>query len=221
MSDRKILISIGRVSGSGGRRIGVAIAKRLGISCYDREIIEQAADRSGFSKDVIAHHDEKRTASFLYTIASSNAGSVHASHLDLPIDQKIFLAQYNTIRELAEEGNGGVFVGRCADYALEEHPDLIKVFITCDEEDCIGHIEETYGFSRAKAKDFVKKTNKRRAKYYNYYTGKTWGAAGNYDLTINRSRLGVEGTADFILRYIELRELEEDKKARNKEESGS
>lgn len=105
---------------------------------------------------------------------------------------------------MGEEGSA-VFVGRCADYALEEHKNRISIFITVDEEDGVAHVEETYGFTLQKAKEYVKKTNKRRSNYYNYYTTKEWGDAKNYDLCINRSRLGFDGTIDLILKFIESR----------------
>ena len=202
--DKKVLICIGRQSGSGGRKIGHDIADRLGIPCYDKELIQKVAEKSGLAPEVIEHHDEVPSRSFLYSIVMGGQHSIRSGNVELPIEQRIFLAQYNTIRELAEEGSA-VFVGRCADYALEDHKNLITIFITADEEDAIAHVESTYGFARPKAKEYVKKTNKRRSNYHDYYTNKEWGDAKNYDLCVNRSRLGFEGTIDLILNFIEAR----------------
>ena len=210
--ENKVLICIGRKSGSGGRKIGLAVAERLGIPCYDKELIQKVAEKSGLAPEVIATHDEVPSKSFLYSIVMGSHTSFHSGNVELPIEQRIFLAQYNTIKELAEEGSA-VFVGRCADYALLEDENLITIFIGCDDKDAVSHIQETYGFTLQKAKDYIKKTNKRRSSYYNYYTTKEWGDSDNYDLCINRSRLGFEGTIDFIVKYIEERVKAESKKS--------
>jgi cytidylate kinase len=128
----------------------------------------------------------------------------HAGHVDMPMELKVFLAQYNAIRDIAEH-ESCVFVGRCADYALEGNPDVVTVFITGEEEDKISHVEETYEFSRSKAKDYIQKTDKRRSNYYNYYDNKRWGAASSSDLCLNRSKLGFEGTVEAILDFIKLK----------------
>jgi len=208
--DRKILIAIGRESGSGGRRIGLKLAEVLGIKCYDKELIAEAAKHSGLCEEILESNDEVPTRSFLYSLVMDtySMGYHAAGHVDMPMEQKVFLAQYNTIKKLADEGSG-VFVGRCADYALQDYPETISIFITADYEDKVAHVMETYEFSRDKAKDYIQKKDKRRSSYYNYYSNKRWGNANSYDLCLNRSRLGFEGTVEAIVRFLELKEAED------------
>ena len=203
--DGKIIVTIGRQSGSGGRRIGIALAEALGVQCYDKELIAVAAKKSGLAEEILETHDEAPTKSFLYSLVMDTYSlGYHAGHVDMPMEQKVFLAQYNAIRDIAEH-ESCVFVGRCADYALEGNPDVVTVFITGEEEDKISHVEETYEFSRSKAKDYIQKTDKRRSNYYNYYSNKRWGEASSYDLCLNRSKLGFEGTIEAILDFIKLK----------------
>jgi len=206
----KILIAIGRESGSGGRRIGLRLAEVLGIKCYDKELIAEAAKNSGLCEEILETHDEMPTRSFLYSLVMDtySMGLHTAGHLDMPMEQKAFLAQYNTIKKLAEEGSA-VFVGRCADYALQEFPEAISVFITGDYEDKIAHVMETYELNHDKAKDYIEKKDKRRSSYYNYYSGKRWGSASSYDLCLNRSRLGFEGTVEAIANFVQLKQKED------------
>ena len=207
----KYLITIGRTSGSGGRRVGIALAEKLGIVCYDEELIKEVAKKSGFSEEIIQSYEEKPVKSFLYSLYSGTIAG-HGGQVNLPIEQKVFLAQYNTIKELAER-ESGIFVGRCAEYALEHEKNVIKIFITADEKDCVAHVEETYGFTKKKAEEFIKKTNRDRSNSYSYYTNKEWGNSSNYDITINRSALGldesVEILADFVERRLRIMEKKE------------
>lgn len=200
----KVLICIGRESGSGGRRIGVSLADKLGIPCYDKELIAEAAKESGLAEEILENNDEVPTRSFLYSLVMDTYSMAYHSTgpVDMPIEQKAFLAQYNAIKKLAEEGSA-VFVGRCADYALEGNEDVISIFITADEEDKIAHVQETYSYTPGRAKDYIEKADKRRSNYYNYYANKKWGEATSYDLCINRSRLGFEGTVDAIIAFVE------------------
>lgn len=203
--DGRFIVTIGRESGSGGRRIGLALAEALGVKCYDKELVKEAAAHSGLCEDILETHDEVPTRSFLYSLVMDTYSmSYHAGHVDMPMEQKVFLAQYNTIKHIAETENA-VFVGRCADYALEDDPDLVSVFITGEREDKIHHVMETYEMNYDKAKDYVQKTDKRRANYYNYYSNKRWGEATSYDLCLNRSKLGFDGTVEAIVEYIRLK----------------
>ena len=199
----KYLITIGRTSGSGGRRVGISLAKKLGIVCYDEELIKEVAKKSGFSEEIIQSYEEKPVKSFLYSLYSGTVAG-HGGQVNLPIEQKVFLAQYNTIKELAEK-ESGIFVGRCAEYALEHEKNVIKIFITADEKDAVAHIEETYGFNKKKAEEFIKKTNRDRSSYYSYYTNKEWGNSQNYDITINRSALGLDGSVEILADFVQRR----------------
>ncbi len=208
----RVLISLGRESGSGGRRIGLAVAERLGVKCYDKELIAEAAKASGLAEEILENNDEVPTRSFLYSLVMDTYSMAYhtTGPVDMPIEQKAFLAQYNAIKKIAEDEGSAVFVGRCADYALEDDDDLISIFITADYQDKVEHVMQTYELSESKAKDYIQKADKRRSNYYNYYANKRWGEANTYDLCINRSRLGFEGTVNAIVQFVELAQKEKE-----------
>ena len=133
-----------------------------------------------------------------------SVGYTASSYTELPINHKIFLAQFDTIKKLAEK-ESCVIVGRCADYALADNPNLTSVFITADPDDKIMRLAELRGTNRDKAKDFMVKADKKKANYYNYYSSKKWGDIKSYDLCINSSRLGYEGTVDAIVAYLKIK----------------
>lgn len=202
-----LVITIGRQCGSGGKLIGEKLAKELGVKCYDKELLTRAAKESGMSEALFESHDEKPTNSFLYSLVmdSYSMGYATSSYMDMPINHKIFLAQFETIKKIAQE-ESCVIVGRCADYALADNPNLISVFIVAEDEDKIARIMETNDLKADKAKDIMIKTDKRRSGYYNYYSSKRWGDVRSYDLCINSSRLGgVNGCVEAIKSYIEVR----------------
>ena len=214
----KVIVCIGRESGSGGRRVGVALANALGVQCYDKELIALAAKDSGLCEEILDNYDEKTTRSFLYSLVMDTYSmGYHAAPVDIPMEQKVFLAQYNAIKAIADKGSC-VIVGRCADYALEDKPDMISVFITGDEESKIQHIMETYEYNYNNAKDYMQKTDKRRANYYNYYANKKWGAASTYDLCLNRSKLGFDGCVEAIVDFIRLRQRQKKEEAKTSSE---
>lgn len=202
---KKNIITIGREFGSGGREIGQKLAEALGFKLYDKELLEQTAKDSGLCEEILKHHDEKRTASFLYSLVLEpyNTGLAGAPFNDMPIDQKVFLAQYDTIKKLAENGNA-IFVGRCADYVLGDNPDVLSVFIHADNDAKVKRIMEKYDLNERKAMDLISRKNKQRATFYNYYTSKKWGSAKSYDLCIDSSKMGIEGTVEIIKQSIKL-----------------
>lgn len=206
MSDH-LVITIGRECGSGGRQIGQEIAKRLGVKCYDQELLTMCARNSGLCEDIFKTHDEKPVNSFLYSLVMDtySLGYAGAGYMEMPLNQKVFLAQFETIKKLAEQ-ESCVIVGRCADYALADHPHMISVFIAADEEDKIPWLMDMYGFDENKARDFMIKSDKRRASYYNYYTNKKWGAVSSYDLCLNTSAIGRERCADIIMEFAKKKE---------------
>lgn len=202
-----LVITVGRQCGSGGKLIGEKLAKELGVKCYDKELLTRAAKESGMSEALFESHDEKPTNSFLYSLVmdSYSMGYATSSYMDMPINHKIFLAQFETIKKIAQE-ESCVIVGRCADYALADNPNLISVFIVAEDEDKIARIMETNDLKADKAKDIMIKTDKRRSGYYNYYSSKRWGDVRSYDLCINSSKLGgVDGCVEAIKSYIEVR----------------
>ena len=194
------IITIGREFGSAGREIGYKVAKEFGIKRYDKEMLARAAKESGICEEIFESHDEKPTSSFLYSLVMDtySMGYSGNTYTDMPINHKIFLAQFDTIKKMADEGPC-VIIGRCADYALEDYPNVVSVFITGDEADKIKRVSELYNVDEAKAKDLMIKTDKRRSSYYNYYSNKKWGDPKSYDMCINSSAVGQEGAVDIIM----------------------
>ncbi len=201
------VITIGREFGSNGKIIGEKTAEKLGIKCYDKELLSLAAKNSGFCEDILKSNDEKPTSSFLYSLVMdtySMNGYSTAPFLDVPLTQKVFLAQYQTIQKIAEE-ESCVIVGRCADYALQKHKNCLNVFIHASKEARIREIAKRLDISEAKAKDVMQKQDKKRSSYYHYYSNQTWGDSRNYDLTLDSSKLGVDGCVEMILKCGELK----------------
>lgn len=200
------IITIGRQFGSGGREIGEMVADHFGIKCYDKELLSRAAKESGFCEEMIQNHDERPTNSFLYNLVMDtySFGYNSSSFVDMPISHKVFLAQFDTIKKIASEGPC-VIVGRCADYALSDFDNVLNLFIYGDEDAKIRRIKERFDDVKSddKARDMMNKKDKQRQSYYNYYSSKKWGRADSYDLCINSSKLGIEGTVKFIIQYIE------------------
>lgn len=195
-----LVITIGRQCGSGGKVIGQKLAEKMGVKCYDKELLTRAAQESGLCEELFETHDEKPTSSFLYSLVMDtySMGYTNSAYMDMPINHKIFLAQFDTIKRLAEE-ESCVIVGRCADYALAEYPGVVSVFISADDEHRIERLSKLHDITPAKAKDVMAKTDKKRSSYYNYYSSKKWGDAKSYDFCLNSSALGLDGTADMIL----------------------
>ncbi len=198
------IITIGRQFGSAGREIGEKVAEYFGIKCYDKELLTRAAKESGFCEEMIQNHDERPTNSFLYNLVMDtySFGYNASSFVDMPISHKVFLAQFDTIKKIADEGPC-VIVGRCADYALENYENSVHLFIYGDEETRKRRVMEKYDLSEAKALEMINKKDKQRQSYYNYYSSKKWGRAESYDLCINSSVLGIDGTVSLIIQYIE------------------
>lgn len=198
------VITIGRQFGSGGREIGEKVAEYFGIKCYDKELLSRAAKESGFCQEMLEQHDERPTNSFLYNLVMDtySFGYNASSFVDMPISHKVFLAQFDTIKKIASEGPC-VIVGRCADYALSEMTNVINLFIFSEEQAKIDRICRKYNLSENKAKEMMIKKDKQRQSYYNYYSSKKWGRADTYNLCIDSSVLGVEGTVKLIAQYVE------------------
>lgn len=207
MGKMNTIITIGRQYGSAGHEIGTKLAEELDVKLYDKEMLRRAAKESGLCEELFETHDEKPSNSFLYSLVMDtySFGFSSGGFADMPINHKIFLAQFDTIKRIAEEGPC-ILVGRCADYALEHRKDVINIFIYADLEQRIKRIARLYQLTDAKAKDVIVKADKKRASYYNYYTNKEWGNAKGYDLCLNSGKLGVEGTVAAIKEYVALRE---------------
>ena len=214
--NKNFVINIGRQLGSGGRNIADILSRHYGITAYDRKIIELAAKESGFGQEFFENADEKKSHGFFHSIFSNRAiANALGSNDSCLSNDALFKVQSDIIRDLAEK-ESCIFIGRCADYILREHPRHINIFLTANLEDRIARMASEKGITAEQAEELIEKTDRRRADYYNYYSGKTWGASESYDLCINTSHLGHEGTAKMLIDYIELRmgTLHQDSQAR-------
>ena len=203
-----LIITIGRECGSGGRHIGKKLAEELGVKCYDKDLIDVAVKKSGLCKEIFETHDEKPTSSFLYSLVMDtySLGYASSAYMDMPLNHKVFLAQFDTIKQIASE-ESCVIIGRCADYALADFPNVVTVFITADEDVKIKTLMDRHDMTEAQAKSFMVKTDKKRASYYNYYSSKRWGDSKSYDLCINSSKVGMEGAIRMIKAFAEEKQL--------------
>lgn len=207
MSSTNMIITIGRQYGSGGREIGQKLASELGIKFYDIELLEHASKDSGICKELFENHDEKPTSSLLYSIVMDtySFGYSSAAFTDLPMNHKVFLAQFDSIKKLADEGPC-VMVGRCADYALAERKNCMSVFIYANQDIRIDRVAKRHDLSPGRAKDAVIKTDKSRSSYYNYYTNKRWGDASSYHLCVDSGIYGIEGSVHLIKEALKIYE---------------
>ena len=205
MGEMNSIITIGRQFGSGGHEVGTRLAAHYGIRLYDKEMLNRAAKESGICKELFETHDEKPTNSFLYSLVMDtySFGLTSSTYSEMPLNQKVFLAQFDAIKKIAEEGPC-ILVGRCADYALEHYKNCINIFIYADLEARIRRVARMYDMTDAAAKDRIVKADKKRSGYYNYYTNKRWGDAASYDLCISSSKLGIDKTVEEIIRYIDV-----------------
>ncbi|WP_298649858.1 cytidylate kinase-like family protein [uncultured Proteiniphilum sp.] len=199
------IITIGRQLGSGGRQIGRLLSTRLDIPYYDKELITLASKQSGLAKEVFEKADEKKR----FTLTGGLLG-LKISILDEGFsnnylwNEMLFKIQSDVIRNLARE-KSCIFIGRCADYILRDHPHTLNVFISAEQVDRIKRVADYYELTEKKALELIEKTDKKRAGYYNYYSNKQWGAAESYHLCINSSVLGIEATTGFIEEFLKKR----------------
>ena len=188
------IITISREFGSGGRTIGKMVAEKLGIPCYDAEIIQKMADETGFAPDYVKEAGEYSPGSFL--------SAAFSNRMFGPTNEDILWQhQYRVITELAEKGPC-VIVGRCADYILKDKADCLKVFIHADLEFRAKRIVEVYGERAESPEERIKDKDKRRAAYHRFYTNMKWGYAQNYDLTLNSGVLGIDNCVDIITKLF-------------------
>lgn len=187
------IITIGREYGSGGRLVGERLARELGFSFYDKELIGLTAKQSGFAESVVSQTEGKKTGSLLY--------GLYMAGQELPVSDQIYIAQTKVIRQIAEKG-ACVIVGRCADYVLEENEGCLRVFVHAAMDQRLRRVREEYGEAPEKSlASLIRKEDKRRSSYYNYFTQKKWGDMKNYDLCINTS-LGIDNTVDLLARLV-------------------
>ena len=186
-----LIITIGREYGSGGLEIGKKLAKKLGISFYDKNLIDEVAKKSGIQIDTLHRGDEKSAGPWYNPIFKNGT-----------INDRIFWAQSDVIREIAEK-ESCVIIGRCADYILKDHENVVKIFIQAPFEDRVKRVCEKYLIEIPdEAKKEILKTDKQRRSYYEFYTDNTWGGRKHVDLIVNSSVLGIDGTVDLIADFV-------------------
>ena len=198
---KKVIITIARQYGSGGREIGERVAEILGIPIYDKEIITHAAEKGNLNEEVLKTADESATNSLLYTLAmgSNVLGTTMHFGYKMPLNDKLFLLQSEVIKEKTKD-ESYVIIGRCADYVLRDEKDVLRIFVYGDLEHRHARLVKRHPeLKSSQIIDIINKTDKRRSSYYNFYTGNKWGKYDNYDMAINSSTLGIEGAADLIV----------------------
>lgn len=184
------IITISREFGSGGRTIGKAVAQKLGIPCYDAELIAEMAKQSGFAEDYVREAGEYAPGGLLNSMFTSRAGG--------PTNEDIlWQIQCNIVAQLAKKGPC-VIVGRCGDYILRDRPDVLKVFVHADMAFRAKRIVEVYGQREESPEQRLKDKDKRRSTYYRFYTGRKWGQLDTYDLMLNSGVLGIEKCTELI-----------------------
>ena len=203
MEQDKFVINIGRQLGSGGKAVGEALGRRLGVHVYDKQLINLAAEQSGLCTELFEQADEKKSRSLFSSLIGylrMPFGGDECGMTDVLSSEALFKIQSDVIRDIASR-ESCIFVGRCADYILRENPRCVNVFLTADDADRIGRIRRRQGCTAEEACAMMERVDARRASYYNYYSSRTWGEAATYHLCVSTSPLGDEGTADFILEF--------------------
>ena len=195
---KKVIITIGREFGSGGREIGIKLSEKLNIPFYDKELILHTAEKTNLEHSIVEKYDEKHS---FPAFSSSNIFDIY----QMPMSDRIYIAQADVIRDLSAK-ESCIIVGRCADFILDENPDIFKIFITAPMKDKIARKRDVLpGKSDAEIEAHITKIDKKRAKYYTYYTDRTWGKASTYHLCINSSLLGIDGTVELLAEAVNKR----------------
>lgn len=201
---KHIIINVGRQVGAGGQEIGRMLAQDFEAKFYDRELLNLAAKESGFSEKFFKQNDERKgffrslfNVQAPYLMGSGMYGSNFSQ-------ESLFKFQSDAIRKAAEEGSC-VFLGRCADYILRDFENVVNVFITASMDFRAKIVSQVKGIDDEQARKLIEHVEARRAQYYNYYTGKKWGAAESYDLCVDASLLGLEETEKLIADFIRKR----------------
>ena len=200
------IITIGRQYGSGGKEIGKKLSELYGIPFYDKELLKIAAKESGICEERFESFDEEPTTSFLYSLVMDPyALGYNAASFDMPLNQKVFLASFDAIKKVADEGPC-IIVGRCADYALRDYDNCLNIFVHAPMDFKRQRIHDQYDIPMDKVEETSAKMDKQRSGYYNYYTSRKWGDIRNYHLSIDTGLFGVEGAVELIRQAIEIKE---------------
>ena len=202
---QKVIITISREFGSGGRLVGQKLADELGIAYYDRKLIELVAKESGLAPEFIERSGEQAASSLLFSLATTaHTPGGYFMQYETPVESKAFFAQASVIKELAEK-ESCVIVGRCAGYILRDNPNCINVFVHGNLDDRVKRASELYGQNPDGLADKLIKTDKGRANYHRYHTGESWTDVRSYHLTVNTAVSGIDGAVNTLQTYIENR----------------
>lgn len=202
----KVVITIARQYGSGGRTIGEMLAEDLGIHYYDKELLKIASEESGIHEGLFARVDEKPKNTLLYRISQKvyQGQLIPPESDDFVSTDNLFNYQAKVIKQLAEE-EACVIIGRCADYVLQDYDNVLSVFVHAPEEYCVEQAKNKLSMSDKEIRKYIQKTDKQRAEYYKHYTGREWSDARNYDLCLDSSKLGFERCVEEIKSYMRVR----------------
>ena len=202
---KKFVVCISRQFGSGGHEIGRKLAEKIGVHFYDRELITRIAKDSGMSETLVSYYDELPSKSLLFSLAMD---AYPMSFTEIPINQKVYQAQVDTIKKIAEN-ESCVIIGRCADSILGDTENtIVSVFIHADMESKLARVTQRENLSPDKAREKIIKTDKKRSSFYNFYASdKKWGEASSHDLTLDSSKIGIDKTVELLYNYLTLREI--------------
>jgi cytidylate kinase len=204
--DKKIVITIARQYGSGGKTIGEQLAKDLGISCYDREIIKKASEDSGISEQIFNRFDEQLDIGLMKRLTTK----IYSGKLLSPesakfvSDKNLFNYQAKIIKALADQ-ESCVIIGRCANFILKDYENVVSVFVHANEDFLVARAMERNSMTEKELKRYIEKVNQHRSDFYKHYTGRHWADATNYDLSINSGKLGFDKVVEEIKSYIKIR----------------
>lgn len=193
---KQLMISLGRETGSGGHKIAEALAQRFSLPLYDKNILTEIAESRDLDENLLRKYEETSKNRLLSRRIRGLSNSAQDGLAGM---------QFAFLRDKAESGASFVVVGRCAEYALQAYPGLISLFISGDLDARLAYLQSLYQFSESEAMDYLRKHDKNRSSYHNEYSPAKWGEADTYDLLINSSRLGIDGTIDFLEQYIRAR----------------
>lgn len=202
-----VVITIARQYGSGGRTVGEMLANKLGIHYYDKELMKLASDESGINEALFVNADEKVKSTKLFNLAKSayHGELIPPESDDFTSNDNLFNYQARIIRELAEDGESCVIMGRAADYVLKDYDNVLSVFVHAPMDFCLEQAAKKHSMSEKELERYITKTDRHRAGYYKYHTGREWTDARNYDLCLDSSKLGFERCVEEIIAYMKVR----------------
>lgn len=199
--EKQLIISVGREFGSGGHAIAELLAEKFGLSLYDRNLLKEVV----LEKDLALNKTELEELERYDELSKKPLFSRTIRGYSNSPEENIASMQFEYLQKMAEQGDSFVVVGRCAETVLKKYEGLISIYILADAEAKIRRIMETDGVSRMEAEVLMRRRDKERKSYHNYYCVHKWGDSRNYDICVNSSRLGINGTADMLEDYIRAR----------------